>query len=123
MFFVSGLGMILYVNGQSIRVADDNDINDDVPGWFALEFAGAFLAILFWVSAALRAGRLICIKYKHYNYSLQCVDECVLYIMILSDSGHGSLVLLRHRGDFQEGLNVLQSISPGHISPPSSYSF
>lgn len=85
MFFVSGLGMILYVNGQSIRVADENDINDDVPGWFALEFAGAFLAILFWVSAALRAGRLICLKCKHlnlYNYTLQCVDECVLYISL-----------------------------------------
>ena len=40
--------MILYVNGSAIRVANNNKM--DVSGWYALEFAGAFLAILFWVS-------------------------------------------------------------------------
>ena len=43
--------MILFVNGSLIRYANDNDDLDiDVPDWFALEFAGALLAIIFWVS-------------------------------------------------------------------------
>lgn len=49
MWFVSGLGMILYFNGSVIREIRDND-GPDIPDWFGLEFAGAFLAILFWVS-------------------------------------------------------------------------
>lgn len=45
--FISALGMILYSNGSTIRIANENDI--DIPGWFSLEFAGALLALLFWV--------------------------------------------------------------------------
>ena len=41
--------MILYYNGSVIRENRDND-GPDIPDWFSLEFAGAFLAILFWVS-------------------------------------------------------------------------
>ena len=43
--------MILFTNGQLIRVA--NDISVTVPDFFALEFAGAFLATLFWVSSII----------------------------------------------------------------------
>lgn len=50
MWFVSGLGMILYYNGRLIRANRDNDLGPDTPDWFALEFAGSFLALLFWVS-------------------------------------------------------------------------
>ncbi|CAI8050681.1 hypothetical protein GBAR_LOCUS27802 [Geodia barretti] len=47
--FISSLGMILFYNGDLIRVINSNDNLDvDIPAWFALEFAGAFLAILFW---------------------------------------------------------------------------
>ena len=42
--------MILYINGNAIRAANDADADIDIPHWFALEFAGAFLALLFWVS-------------------------------------------------------------------------
>ena len=47
--------MILFVNGNFIRVVNDGDFDTngetpEIPGWFALEFAGAFLATLFWVS-------------------------------------------------------------------------
>ena len=44
--------MILYYNGDIIRSVNDSDSDVDIPGWFALEFAGAFLAILFWVYKA-----------------------------------------------------------------------
>ena len=43
--------MILFNNGNIIRLVNSEDVYDnlDIPGWFALEFAGAFLAVLFWV--------------------------------------------------------------------------
>ena len=46
--------MILFQNGNAIRQVNDgdfdtNDETPEIPGWFALEFAGAFLATLFWV--------------------------------------------------------------------------
>ena len=46
--------MILFYNGNFIRVINSNDNLDvDIPAWFALEFAGAFLAILFWVGISI----------------------------------------------------------------------
>ena len=42
--------MILFWNGNFIREINDEDDAPDIPGWFSLEFAGAFLALLFWVS-------------------------------------------------------------------------
>ena len=49
-WFLSSLGMVLYWNGLFIRVInDEHDVDIDIPGWFALEFAGAFIALLFWV--------------------------------------------------------------------------
>ena len=39
--------MVLYL---FIRVFnDEDDVDIYIPGWFALEFAGAFIALLFWV--------------------------------------------------------------------------
>ena len=86
--FVSGLGMILYTNGEVIRQANDNDA--DVPGWFALEFAGAFLAILFWVSAALRSGACL-----HLLYTLLSVDARLLFLFRLQSWFSGSSMTLR----------------------------
>ena len=56
-WFVSGLGMILYNTGMLIRFVKDNDDsitrNVEIPDWYSLEFAGAFLALLFWVGVFL----------------------------------------------------------------------
>ena len=60
--FLTALGMILYDNGEVIREAHKNDFDDDVPKWFNLEFAGAFIATLFWV-------RYMCVQ-KHVVYSI-----------------------------------------------------
>ena len=47
---MSSLGMILYWTGSLIRTINDQDnVDIDIPDWFSLEFAGAFLALLFWV--------------------------------------------------------------------------
>ena len=56
--FLSSLGMILYNNGDVIRTINDDDTfkDVDIPAWFALEFAGAFLAVLFWVCALAAGG-------------------------------------------------------------------
>ena len=47
--FLTGLGMILFLNGNVIRQINDAIFDIDVPAFYALEFAGAFLATLFWV--------------------------------------------------------------------------
>ncbi len=50
MFFATGLGMILYYNGSLIRqLIEGDDQDSELPEWFILEFAGAFLATVFWV--------------------------------------------------------------------------
>ena len=50
--------MILFSNGENIRAADEFFV---VPGYFALEFAGALLATFFWVSTILISDTLLCI--------------------------------------------------------------
>ena len=52
--FVSSLGMIAYVTGSLISNVNDNDELDvDIPDWYALECGGAILALLFWVCAII----------------------------------------------------------------------
>lgn len=51
--FLTGLGMILYFNGDSIRevrqeLEEDFDMDINIPEYFKLEFAGAVLATFFW---------------------------------------------------------------------------
>ena len=54
-FFLTGLGMILFANGNTIRrTFDANESRSetfkiDIPTFYALEFSGALLATLFWV--------------------------------------------------------------------------
>ena len=49
-WFISSLGIVVYVTGSLIRTVNDNvDIDVDVPEWYALEFTGAFLGLIFWV--------------------------------------------------------------------------
>ncbi len=49
-FFVTGLGMILYYNGSLTRrhIKGDDEV-PELPEWFSLEFVAAFLATVFWV--------------------------------------------------------------------------
>lgn len=49
-WFVTGLGMILYCSGDMIRQYNEDEIDNAPPDWFNLEFVGAFMATLFWVS-------------------------------------------------------------------------
>ena len=45
-FFLTSLGMVLYINGQFIRT---NSSDIDIPNYIIVEFAGAVLATLLWV--------------------------------------------------------------------------
>ena len=52
-FFLTGLGMILYVHGAFIRAATEARVGQQflqIEPWFSLTFAGSLLATLFWVS-------------------------------------------------------------------------
>ena len=65
--------MILFYNGDLIRVINSNDNLDvDIPAWFALEFAGAFLAILFWVYPLL----CTCINIATYMHVVLVCPAC-----------------------------------------------
>ena len=56
-FFLTGLGMVAFVIGLRItrinkeNIAREEDGKDtyDIPGWYITEFAGAVIAIFFWV--------------------------------------------------------------------------
>ena len=53
--FISSLGMVLYVNGSAIR--DSNREDSTIPGWFVLEFVGAFLALFCWVKLLFNTNK------------------------------------------------------------------
>ena len=65
--------MILFVNGQEIRLyyKEKDQLPDDVhiPAWFSLEFAGALLAALFWVSMLHKLLHLW-LHVTQYTYSI-----------------------------------------------------
>ena len=54
--------MILYYNGNIIRVINSNYNNVEISAWFALEFVGAFLAILFWVGISIIVHMEACVS-------------------------------------------------------------
>ena len=81
-FFLTGLGMIFFINGLRIQNANDDSVS--VPAFFALEFVGAFLATLFWVSSFISDSLSYNVIFGHLMLDLIIFPHYILHAFPLA---------------------------------------